>query len=293
MAEHTEKEKAGDGADSQMKDPSVEIVPAKEPEIAIQNKQTESMEVHHHPKVKKKHFKEYLLEGLMIFLAVTMGFFAENIRERISDNKKGEEYIQSLTEDLEADTLRMNDIIRLDEEKVAALSSMYQCYDTVRNNLKATSCMGVLVQFSKVNRPFQSNDRTVAQLANGAGYRLLKKRDADSILAYERMYKAYHDFEATVYQEAQDNVRNTLNEFADFRVLAPLENVSNLYGSDIGSSQFEGSLLFSDDKASLNKWFNQLQLYLRVTRAQGLQLNQLKVKAASLIAFYKDKYGLE
>ncbi len=34
------------------------------------------MEVHHHPHVEKKSFKEYFLEGLMIFLAVTMGFIA-------------------------------------------------------------------------------------------------------------------------------------------------------------------------------------------------------------------------
>jgi hypothetical protein len=45
------------------------------------------MEVHHHPHVEKKSFKEYLLEGLMIFLAVTMGFFAENIREHFSEKK--------------------------------------------------------------------------------------------------------------------------------------------------------------------------------------------------------------
>ena len=33
------------------------------------------MEVPHHPDVEKKNFKEYLLEFIMIFLAVTMGFF--------------------------------------------------------------------------------------------------------------------------------------------------------------------------------------------------------------------------
>ncbi len=32
------------------------------------------------PSVKKS-LKEYLLEGLMIFVAVSMGFIAENIRE--------------------------------------------------------------------------------------------------------------------------------------------------------------------------------------------------------------------
>jgi len=31
------------------------------------------MEVHHHPHVEKKNFKEYFLEFVMIFLDVTMG----------------------------------------------------------------------------------------------------------------------------------------------------------------------------------------------------------------------------
>jgi hypothetical protein len=34
------------------------------------------MEVHHHPHVEKKGFKEYSLEFLMIFLSVTVGFIA-------------------------------------------------------------------------------------------------------------------------------------------------------------------------------------------------------------------------
>src|SRR5689334_14727686 len=127
------------------------------------------MEVHHHPHVEKKNFKEYFLEFLMIFLAVTLGFFAENIREHINESEQGKQYVQSLVEDLESDTARMNDIIRFDQAKITALNNMYQCYDTITNNLKATSCMGVLIKYSKVNRPFLSNDRTITQLANAGG----------------------------------------------------------------------------------------------------------------------------
>jgi hypothetical protein len=250
------------------------------------------MEVHHHPHVAKKNFKEYFLEFLMIFLAVTLGFFAENIREKINENEQGKQYIQSLVEDLESDTARMNDIIQFDQAKVAALNSMYQCYDTVTNNLKATSCMGVLIKYSKVNRPFLINDRTITQLANAGGYRLLEKEDADSILAYERMYRNAYDFETTVYQEAQNNVRNTLNELANFKVVSPLQNVSSLNGADTGSRALNGPLLFSDDRALLNKWFNQLQLYLRVTKAQSTLLNRLRVTATHLITFYKNKHHL-
>jgi cell division protein FtsB len=50
-------------------------------ELVTENYKLETnMEVHHHPHVEKKNFKEYFLEFLMIFLAVTMGFFAESIR---------------------------------------------------------------------------------------------------------------------------------------------------------------------------------------------------------------------
>jgi len=58
------------------------------------------MEVHHHPNVEKKNFKEYFLEFLMIFLAVTMGFFAENIREYHSERRQEREYVQSMINDL-------------------------------------------------------------------------------------------------------------------------------------------------------------------------------------------------
>ena len=42
--------------------------------------EAKQMEVHHHPQPGKKSFKEYLLEGLMIFVAVTLGFISENYK---------------------------------------------------------------------------------------------------------------------------------------------------------------------------------------------------------------------
>jgi hypothetical protein len=64
------------------------------------------MEVHHHPDLhhKGKKWKEYFLEFLMIFLAVTMGFFAENIREHFSDNERVAQLSRQLIQDLKKDT---------------------------------------------------------------------------------------------------------------------------------------------------------------------------------------------
>src|ERR1700680_1317387 len=113
------------------------------------------MEVHHHPHVEKKNFKEYFLEFLMIFLAVTMGFIAENVREHITDSQKEKQYIVSLYEDLQVDTIRITYLIKYAEEKIYALKHMNACYDTVSINPKATSCMGPLIKYSKTNRTFQ------------------------------------------------------------------------------------------------------------------------------------------
>ena len=59
------------------------------------------MEVHHphHPTHKKK-WNEYLLEFLMLFVAVTLGFFAENIRESIAEKHKADELKRAIVYDL-------------------------------------------------------------------------------------------------------------------------------------------------------------------------------------------------
>ena len=61
------------------------------------------MEVHHHPHVEKKSFKEYLLEGLMIFLAVSMGFAAESLREHLVNKEREHIYMASFYKDLNND----------------------------------------------------------------------------------------------------------------------------------------------------------------------------------------------
>jgi len=71
------------------------------------------MEVHHHPELHHKHkpWKEYLLEGLMIFIAVMMGFVAENIREDITNQQHSTQLTLRLVRDLRNDTTRLDGII--------------------------------------------------------------------------------------------------------------------------------------------------------------------------------------
>jgi hypothetical protein len=252
------------------------------------------MEVHHHAHTSRKKWTHYFWEFLMLFLAVFCGFLTENFREHQIEKDRAKQYIISLYEDLKSDTTRIDQLIAYDDKKIAALGNMYGCYDTVMKNLASTACMGILVIHSRANRGFILTDRTFRQLANAGGYRLLNKDDADSIIGYENMYKAYLDFQATVFQQAQDNVRNTLNQMADFKVLSShqLTTATN-FTSDTISSVLNGPLLFTENKILLNQWFNELAMYLRVTNGQRNIIIQQGNKAISLIQYFKNKYHFQ
>jgi hypothetical protein len=86
-----------------------------------------AMEVHHHPDLhhRKKPWKEYLLEGLMIFIAVMMGFIAENIREDITNNQHAHELTAQLVADLKTDTSDLNEVIGAQTKILQANDSLF------------------------------------------------------------------------------------------------------------------------------------------------------------------------
>src|ERR1700690_1323830 len=84
--------------------------------ISASETNTLDMEVHHHPNVEKKNFKEYFLEFLMIFLAVTMGFFAESLREDISEKKMMHGYMAQMVENMKFDTTRFSNALQYNKK---------------------------------------------------------------------------------------------------------------------------------------------------------------------------------
>jgi len=97
-------------------------------EQAIEHSKTENMEVHHHPDMhhKKKNFKKYFLEFVMIFLAVTLGFFAEQIREGFVQRSEEKEYIQSFYEDLSSDERTLPALLNWVQRDIDVSDSLQQ-----------------------------------------------------------------------------------------------------------------------------------------------------------------------
>lgn len=68
------------------------------------------MEVHHHAH-KPKNWKEYITEFIMLFAAVTLGFFAENIREHSIISHRIEQNKIAIIKDLENDAATIDSIL--------------------------------------------------------------------------------------------------------------------------------------------------------------------------------------
>ena len=166
-----------------------ENIPQQEIRINIPNQETEIMEVHHHPDLhhKPKNLKEYLLEFLMIFLAVTLGFFAETIREKISENHREKDYIVGLINNSQADISNLNELIGENELELKGIDSLMRISkNNFINNPVQDSIFFFAVKYTSNLHIFTFNDLTLVQLRNAGGYSLIKTdKVADTIALYE------------------------------------------------------------------------------------------------------------
>jgi hypothetical protein len=53
--------------------------------------------------VKRHSYRQYVIEFFLVFAAIVLGFFAENLREYFADQAREKEFVQSLVENLKAD----------------------------------------------------------------------------------------------------------------------------------------------------------------------------------------------
>src|SRR5687767_11380359 len=85
------------------------------------------MEVHAHthiPHGRDKKWTHYFWEFVMLFLAVFCGFIAENEREHFIEHKREKQYIHSLSKDVEADIIRLKDLISARNIRGSRLDSL-------------------------------------------------------------------------------------------------------------------------------------------------------------------------
>jgi hypothetical protein len=160
-----------------------------ESEIEHPTSEITTMEVHHHPEIEKKGFKEYILEGLMIFLAVLMGFIAENIREGISEHKRAAEFARSYYEDIKKDTAALHTAMRFSKQKLAGLDHALIVLHHLTGKPKEDTVLYTQLALSASVVPFDPTEGTYEQIKSSGSLRYFDQKLVSLMNSYDVQVK--------------------------------------------------------------------------------------------------------
>ncbi|HSZ86655.1 MAG TPA: hypothetical protein VK787_11530 [Puia sp.] len=241
------------------------------------------MEVHHHPNVEKKKFKEYFLEFLMIFLAVTMGFFAENIRENITDHQRGKEYIKSYVEDLGQDSITLQHALVSISIEINYLDSamiLLQQRDLKQNMASNYYYARQATRF----QTFSFAERTIIQLTNAGGFRLINNEAADSILYYQSLIERYKVGQGTETEESK-LLYPFIAKVFDGRIFVSMTDSLNQIKIPAGNP-----LLKSEDIGAISDLIYYLHQKRSTFFTQKLRVKKMLAEAGSIKKFLYHLY---
>ena len=159
------------------------------------------MEVHPHPHHgAKKNWKSYFWEFLMLFLAVTLGFFVENQREHYVEHIRAKEFSRSLVKDLENDTAAIHAQIKSAEIYITNVDSLLSLSKT-KLEARNASRFSFYTRFMYWTVPITWNRATFEQIKNSGSLRYFKNyRLLEKLTKYEAII---NDIESEAYNHKE------------------------------------------------------------------------------------------
>lgn len=143
------------------------------------------MEVHHHTKSHHGGWKGHLLEFVMLFAAVTLGFFAENLREHYVERHRAVAFLDSIAADLDADIANIDSTLEQSQVRYVAGNEAMALYASGEYRQRmADFYYDIRVYSSRI--PFVPAVNGIEQLRASGGVRLIADRKIlDSVQRYQ------------------------------------------------------------------------------------------------------------
>lgn len=221
----------------------------------------------------------------MLFLAVFCGFLAEYQLEHKIEKDRERQFIQTMIADLKSDTAQLSEVISYEYRREVMVDSMIELFS--RNEYKKFGS-DIYYYARSLTRPryFFSNDRTLQQLKNSGGLRMIRNLSvSDSIMFYDQQLRAL----MFIYEDE----RIIREAFRDI--------TGSVFNGKVMYSMFEPSVfkrpggfpdLFSDSHESINKVISTAQYLKALINAIRIRQENLKFIARDLIVFLQNEYGL-
>jgi hypothetical protein len=247
------------------------------------------MEVHHHSHHPKK-WKEYITEFVMLFLAVSLGFMAENIREHQIEKQREIAYLQNVHEDLKLDLINIDDVISSNTIRLQAMDTLFQL---INNNTITNEDVYYYIRNLALRATFESSHVGLDQIKSAGGLRMVKNPEIISgIQEYERALDALNKLE---------NVRERTLEQARFKmavVFEPSISYEMLVGQGQGIMRFyrpnKADAILQNNKQAVKELLNLVTFGLNSNKyLNSILSNQKKIGLkldSAIVKEYGDKF---
>jgi hypothetical protein len=258
-------------------------------EEAVSKSQTENMETHAHElhKAPGNGWKHYAGEFLMLFFAVFCGFLAENLREHIIEVSIEHEYVKSFYEDLTVDEKDLQTTINYLDGQVRISDSLSMLMGNVSTTQKANLIYMYLRSITRSN-VFNVNDRTIVQLRNAGGMRLIRnKAISDSMVAY---YKEVDNLKF-LFDESL-TIKRSLRE--KYEPLLQATDFSEVVDNDNAVINPSNALhLRSTDPGIINTCLLEIDDIKGLSEGTAKRIESLKVRATGIRKYIEGEYHLQ
>jgi len=260
------------------------------------------MEVHAHTHTPRKKWTHYFWEFLMLFLAVTLGFFVENQREHYIEHKRAKELAGSMYEEMRSDSTNLSKIIENRKDKESHIRYLTKYFkDSSLSKLSGgfyPRFTWGMFQTSYI--VFEPKDGILQQLRNSGSLRYftnieIQKAVGDYSVALNNLKTR---LERETYLFAEKN-RDFLLEHYDFSWIMTIA-----YDKDVGPTealkryetdhQHVAALIRGLDKLDRIETVNHLDYYRAVLSSTRLvQILQYQKASNHLIQLLRKEYRLK
>lgn len=233
-------------------------------------------------------WKDYILEFLMLFSAVTLGFIAENLREDYSDRQVEREYMRSYLGDLKNDTFNINRGLPLKEQRLKAIDSIFQFFKANEGVDRVPAYLISVMKRASWDRSYVQNTATMSQLKNSGGLRLIRKKIvADSIAMIDFRWERLEYYRERYIENQRDIYlleEKIINAFDQLDSYISNETTDN--GHNVPQNGY-----IRINKQYLNEYLNLLARQQTVTRQDRYNYTNLMRSSERLITLINKEYG--
>jgi hypothetical protein len=290
---HEENRAPNSSEEKNKKLPTLELQP--QPEASNVKPQPTNMETHaHHLHKAPGHgWKHYLFEFLMLFLAVTLGFFVENWRDSYLENKRERQFIATLSEDLKSDTAQLTGNILAGKNREIMIDSLINLL-----TLPNRSNHGAEIYYfaRNISRPilFFPNDRTILQLKNSGSLRTIRKPAVSNEIMYydQQLRNLQYGFDDE--NRMRDGLRDKAGKIFDGSIFNDMfDTLRDIRGITIYKKPEGNPALVSQNSEYINEYVSAAQYLKGPVRAIRFREEILKRIATDLIFLLKKEYRLQ